>query len=56
MPPAALLQHVIHIRQALIGHNDPHPAALNPPAVRALKAHDHTWLAGTAMQPAPGLR
>ena len=24
MPPAALLQHVIHIRQALIGKDNPH--------------------------------
>ena len=27
-----------------------HSATLNPPAVRALKAHDHTWLAGPQPQ------
>jgi hypothetical protein len=44
-PKHALLQHAIDVRQTLIRYDNPHPSSLNPPAVRALKAHDHTWLA-----------
>jgi hypothetical protein len=35
MPASALRQHIVHIRQHIVRHDDTHPAALNPPAVRA---------------------
>ena len=38
VPTALDQQHLVHIRQPIVRHDDAHPAALNPPAVRALKA------------------
>ena len=40
MPAGALRQHIVHIRQHIVRHDDAHPTTLSPPAVRALKAHD----------------
>ena len=40
MPPSALQQHIVHIRQPIVRYDDAHPAALNPPAVQVPNARD----------------